>query len=273
MKGILILQLRGPFQNFDGFFFDCDGVIWEENHLLPGAKDLIEILVEKNKKLAFLSNNSTKSVREYQKKFLSLELPVTADQIMTSSLVTLNYILTKNYKSKNIYIIGENGLKETFQEAGFTVLPDSTTIEKVNAVIVGMDRSFSYKKLSLGLKFCLNGADFIGTNPDPQFPTPAGFFPGAGSMIGALQSALGYAPEKICGKPDPLMAQIMLDRFNLKPEKTIFVGDRVITDMKLAINAKLNPVLIKTGFGGDEYNKYKDFPYYKVIDSLNDLIN
>ncbi len=267
------MQIKNKFLNFDGFFFDCDGVIWEGNDLLPGAKALITYLIETHKQIAFLSNNSTQSVADYQKKFLSFDLPVSEEQIMTSSLVTLNYVEHKNYKTKSIYVLGEEGLKDTFRKAGFNVLPDSGTQENVDAVIVGMDRSFTYQKLSIGLKYCLKGADFIGTNPDPQFPTPDGFFPGAGSMIGALQSALGYGPEKICGKPDPLMATIMLERFDLKPERTLMIGDRVITDLYFAVNANISPILVKTGFGKEELNKYPNFQYFYVLDSLTDLFN
>ncbi len=267
------MKLKPTFKDFNGFFFDCDGVLWEEDHLLPGASDLINFLKDNNKSTAFLSNNSTKSISEYRKKFQSFDLPVTENQIMTSSLVTLEYISKKDYEEKSLYIIGEQGLKDTFQQKGYNIIPDNTTANKADAVIVGMDRNFTYQKLALGLKFCLNGADFIGTNPDPQFPTPNGFFPGAGSMIGALQSALGYPPEKICGKPDPLMAQIMLTRLNLSPEKTLFIGDRVITDMKLASNAGLKPILIKTGFGSEEFNKFPTFSYFSVINSLRDFLD
>ena len=266
------MRLNDDFEEFDGFFFDCDGVLWEENHLLPGAKELLDVLNLNNKQVAFLSNNSTKSISQYLEKFQSFKLPVTEKQVITSSVVTLKYIEQKNYKMKRVYVIGEHGLQETFSQNGFEVVLKEEANKGVDAVIVGMDRAFSYEKLSTGLRFCLRGADFIGTNPDPQFPTPKGNFPGAGSMIGALQSALGYPPLKICGKPDPLMATIMLNRFDLKSEKTLFIGDRVITDMNLALRANLKPVLVKTGFGAEEFEKYPTFSYFKVIDSLKEFL-
>lgn len=264
-------RLVDQFQNFEGFFFDLDGVIWKGNELLPGSKQLIELLNSEQKKVGFLSNNSTKSLDQYISKFKKLGIPASEDQVINSSLVTVEYLNRKHYENKTVYIIGEDGMKETFRKAGYNVVLSEQDEEKVSAVLVGMDRSFTYDKLTVAIHFCLKGADFIGTNPDPLFPTPEGYFPGAGSMIGALQSALGYGPEKICGKPDPLMANIMIDRFHLKPEKTVMIGDRVTTDLQLAINAMIKPVLIKTGFGEEEYQKFPSFKYFKVIDSLNDL--
>ena len=266
------MKLKEKFKNFDAFFFDCDGVLWEENELLPGAKNLLQTLSDLHKTTCFLSNNSTKSLSQYVKKFSSLELPVYENQVMISSLVTLKYVLSKNYTTKVVYIIGEEGLKNTFESAGFQVALEDKEESNVAAVIVGMDRTFSYKKLSLGLKYCLKGADFIGTNPDPQFPTNNGFSPGAGSMIGALQAALGYPPEKVCGKPDPLMAELMIERFHLTSDKIVMIGDRVTTDLQFAINAKIKPILVKTGFGREEYSKHPKFSYFEIIESLEDLL-
>ena len=101
------MKLKEKFKNFDAFFFDCDGVLWEENELLPGAKNLLQTLSDLHKTTCFLSNNSTKSLSHYVKKFSSLELPVYENQVMISSLVTLKYVLSKNYTTKVVYIIGE----------------------------------------------------------------------------------------------------------------------------------------------------------------------
>lgn len=265
------MKLHENFQKFDGFFFDCDGVLWEGNQLLKGSSELLELLKNQDKKVCFLSNNSTKSLDQYVEKFASLNISINKNQVITSSLVTVAYCNKKSYKNKTVFIIGEEGLKLTFEEAGYEVLLNEEPEQRVDAVIVGMDRFFTYDKLSAGLHYCLKGADFIGTNPDPQFPTPKGFFPGAGSMIGALEASLGYGPEKVCGKPDPLMAEIMLNRFNLNPNKSVMVGDRVTTDLQLALNAKMHPILVKTGFGNEEYKKFSNFSYYKVIENLSEF--
>ncbi len=46
------------------------------NALLPGAKDAIDILRSLNKTILFVTNNSTKSRKGFQKKFSSLGLEV-----------------------------------------------------------------------------------------------------------------------------------------------------------------------------------------------------
>ena len=264
------MKFNAEFSKFKGVFFDCDGVIWEESQLLPGALETINYLIETNLSFGFLSNNSTKSIKEYTKKFKSLGLNVEEYQVVSSVQVTINYLKNLTDRNKTLYVIGESGLSQSLKDAGFIVVEGTTN--DIDAVIVGMDRNFTYKKLTIGLQACLKGARFIATNPDPQFPTPNGFFPGAGSMVGALSSALNNnAPEIICGKPNPLMAKILLERFNLKPQDVVMIGDRVSTDLECAKNAGISSVLVKTGFGSQEFRLYPDFPYYSTINSLFDL--
>lgn len=222
-------------------------------------------------KFCFLSNNSTKTITQYLEKFQKFNLEVNPEQVITSSKVTLHYLATKikGDSINTVFVIGEKGLKEELSQEGYTVVEKKKN--NIDAVVVGMDRSFTYEKLSIGLQACLNGARFIGTNPDPQFPTSDGFFPGAGSMIGALKAALNKEPEIICGKPHPLMAHIMLDRFDLNSDETVMIGDRVSTDLTCADNSNIHPVLILTGFGKEEYRLYPKFPYYATINSLFEL--
>lgn len=49
------------FPETDGFIFDCDGVIWKGASIIDGAKETILKLREANKKVFFVTNNSSKS--------------------------------------------------------------------------------------------------------------------------------------------------------------------------------------------------------------------
>ncbi|RWV83047.1 hypothetical protein GW17_00055399 [Ensete ventricosum] len=80
----------------DAFLFDCDGVIWKGDKLIEGVPHALRALrslslVDRNqdsqltnivsvcrqgKKLVFVTNNSTKSRKQYSRKFTSLGLDV-----------------------------------------------------------------------------------------------------------------------------------------------------------------------------------------------------
>jgi phosphoglycolate phosphatase len=58
------------------FIFDCDGVIWKGDKLIDGVPETLDMLRAMGKRLVFVTNNSTKSRKQYAKKFDSLGLNV-----------------------------------------------------------------------------------------------------------------------------------------------------------------------------------------------------
>ncbi|KAL6207272.1 hypothetical protein ACLB2K_024516 [Fragaria x ananassa] len=75
------------------------------------------------KKLVFVTNNSTKSRKQYANKFLSLGISVSEEEIFSSSFAAAMYLQLINFpQHKKVYVIGEQGILEELQLAGFTAL-------------------------------------------------------------------------------------------------------------------------------------------------------
>jgi 4-nitrophenyl phosphatase len=54
---------------YDTWLFDCDGVLWHGDALVPGATDVLALLRARGKHVLFVTNNATKSRKSYKKKF------------------------------------------------------------------------------------------------------------------------------------------------------------------------------------------------------------
>ena len=168
------------------FIFDCDGVIWRGDKLIEGIPETIEALRAAGKKLIFVTNNSTKSREGYLKKFLSLGLNISAEEIYSSSYAAAAYLKSKNFPtdgSKKVYVIGEIGIMEELALANIPHFggPEDAdakiTLGKgvkmahdadVSAVSIGFDREINYYKIQYATLYIRENEDceFIATNRD-----------------------------------------------------------------------------------------------------------
>lgn len=104
----------------EAFIFDCDGVIWRGDTLIPGVPETLDMLRKAGKKLIFVTNNSTKSRKGYQGKFTNLGLTVAPEEIYSSSFAAAAYLEATNFpKDKKVYVVGEVGVQEELDLLGF----------------------------------------------------------------------------------------------------------------------------------------------------------
>ena len=92
--------------------------------------------------------------------------------------------------------------------------------------------------------------------------------PGAGSIVSAVATAAGQRPVSI-GKPSQVLAEALAQVTGIPAEQTMFVGDRVSTDIAMAHAAGMVSVLVLTGVArdGDAHNALADY----VIRDLSQL--
>lgn len=222
---------------------DMDGVLWQDNQPIGNLPAIFSQIQAKGLKVILATNNATRSVNSYLEKLQSFGVTLTPAQILTSSLATAHFLQT-HYPPGKIFVIGEAGLKEALQNAGFS--NQDSAHEKTLAVVAGMDRALTYDKLRQATLLIRSGAAFIGTNPDRSFPTPDGQVPGAGAILAALEAATDTKP-KIIGKPEPIIYQQAIERLGTTPAETLAVGDRLETDILGGQNTGCKTALVLSG--------------------------
>ena len=102
------------------------------------------------------------------------------------------------------------------------------------------------QKLRIAHKLIQAGALFVGTNPDKSFPVEDGTAPGNGAIIAALEAASSQTATCI-GKPNSIMFQLAIKRFNMPNESIAMIGDRLETDILGAKNAGIKSILVLSG--------------------------
>ncbi|XP_047308023.1 phosphoglycolate phosphatase 2 [Impatiens glandulifera] len=256
---------RDLFDSVDAFLFDCDGVIWKGDKLIDGVPQTLEMLRSQGKKLVFVTNNSTKSRNQYAQKFRSLGITVTQDEIFSSSFAAAMYLKVNHFpQDKKVYVIGEEGILEELELAGFTALGGPEDGKKtvqlkpgylfehensVGAVVVGLDQYINYYKLQYAT-LCIRenpGCLFIATNRDAVgHMTDLQEWPGAGCMVAAVCGSTEKEPI-VVGKPSTFLMDFLLKKFQIPTSRMCMVGDRLDTDIKFGQNAGCKTLLVLSG--------------------------
>lgn len=247
----------------DNFMFDCDGVIWNFPHALPGSVECINKLKELGKKCFFVTNNSTKTRETILSTILKVGITnVTQDDIVCTAWTLAGYLKSIDFKDK-VYVIGSPAMGHELDIQGIRHIgigpnsnefPDPAKYEykkdlkldpEVKCVAVGFDHYFNLPKMVLGTSYVHKnpGCKFICTNDDASLPTgPESnlVFPGTGTMVNALRTSITKKFEPlILGKPHKTMWDVLQSTHDIDPARSCMVGDRLDTDIAFAANCEL----------------------------------
>jgi 4-nitrophenyl phosphatase len=224
-----------------GVLLDLDGVVYEGRNVIPEAPRFFERLRRAGWPLQLITNNSSATPEQFADRLCSMDIPTAPSEVLTSAIATAHYLKKRSPGGGRAFIIGEQGLREAVQDAGFEPAED-----RPDYVLVGLDRGFDYHKLTAAIRGILSGASFIGSNPDTTLPAEDGLIPGAGSFQAAIRAATGVAPI-IIGKPEPTMTAMALERIGCTAQETVSIGDRLDTDILAGHRAGTPTVLVLTG--------------------------
>ncbi len=220
---------------------DMDGVIWRGGELLGDLPAIFKRLRDRGLGVMLATNNSTRTPAQYIERLSGCGVQLEPWQVINSSEATAQYLRGQFPAGGAICVVGESGLVEALAAQGFQHNSDNAL-----AVVVGLDRQFSYEKVKRANHLIRNGALFLGTNPDRTFPTPQGQVPGAGVMLAAIEAAC-YAAPTIVGKPETFMYRAALERLGTTPAETLVVGDRLETDIAGAQKMGCPAALVLSG--------------------------
>lgn len=204
--------------------FDLDGVIWTGRQPIAGSAETVAALVEDGHRVAFVTNNSFATVAQQEAKLASFGIEAEG-RVVTSAMAGAALV----EPGERVYVLGGPGVVEAVEARGAVVV-DGTSDNRLDAVLVGLDRNLSYERLSGAVLALHAGARFVATNTDSTYPSERGMLPGGGSIVAAVRCATGVEPI-VAGKPHDPQAQLV--RSLLGPDG-IMIGDRPETDGRFA---------------------------------------
>jgi len=228
---------------FKGFIFDLAGTVDLGERLIPGAERVIRRLREAGKKVVFLSNKPLYTREDYAAKLTRLGIPTAPAEVVNSTFVLIHY-LGKIAPEAKVFVMGELPFVAEMARAGFRLTENPDEIEYV---VAAFDRTFDYRKFNIAFQAIKKGARFFATNPDRTCPVEGGELPDCAGVIAALEATTLKKVEVIVGKPSPITVQVALEVMGLKACDCILVGDRIETDIRMALESGMKAALVMTG--------------------------
>lgn len=257
---------------YDNFVFDCDGCLWNSKYPIPGAKEFVNDLKNKNKNLFIVTNAAHHSRESIHERFTSLfKVDIPLAKIFNAPYLTAKY--TKHHYSNfsKAYVVGLDVIKDEFRNLGIETngsdhndsfyynknLADVREIDKdidqdqiskiYDIVVTGLDPQINLYKLNYAGILIQKGAKWLCTNPDMHDMSPNGYYVTAsGSMWKSIAVTVSMEPINV-GKPNGFCWDLMEEEFGIDKKKTVMIGDNLKTDISFAGNASVDSVLVMTG--------------------------
>ena len=247
--------------NVTAFAFDLDGTLYYGNRAVEGAVKTVTSIINAGYQVFYFTNNSAKTKEGIVGKLSALGFNSTLINTYTASYACARYLL--EHKIKSVYVIGSCELIKDFEFLGIEVV----NAEKASSVVVGLDFTFSYEKITEALQAIENGAKLIVANVDASFPSESRkLFPGCGAMVGAIIGATGHDPDFIVGKPNTYMLELLCKDWALSSSEICVIGDSLESDIEMANRFNCSSILF------DDFDKYPNYTARR-IKCLTDITN
>ncbi len=237
--------------------FDLDGVVYRGRQAVPGAPQLIGWLRERSVAVRYATNNSMSSRETYVERLAGMGITANAEEVVTSTSATIGYLQRHRADVRTILAAGAPGMVAQLERAGYEVTAAADAVPpaydgsplpvRFDAVVVGLDQEYDYRRVAAAATAVRSGSLFLATNADLRFPTPHGFLPGAGSLVAAIRAAAGDVEPLVIGKPGPAMFTEILETAGIGAEEAVAVGDNPDADVVAARRTGVFSVLVLTG--------------------------
>jgi HAD superfamily hydrolase (TIGR01450 family) len=231
-----------PATVYDVALLDLDGVVYVGPAPVPGAPDHLSEARRLGMRLAYVTNNASRTPQAVGAHLRTLGLPAQDDEVVTSAQAAARLVSGLVPRGAAVLVVGGDGLRAALREHG--LVPVASSDEDPRAVVQGFSPDIGWALLAEGAYSLERGLPWVASNTDLTIPTPRGRAPGNGTLVQVLRMASGREPV-VAGKPEPSMhAEAVLRTGASRP---LVVGDRLDTDIEGANRAGVDSLLVLSG--------------------------
>ena len=239
---------------YDALLLDLDGVVYRGALAVPNAVESLVAAHAAGVHLGFVTNNAARPPQVVADQLERLGVPCTVGDVVTSAQVGAALLAERIAPGSRVLAVGGPGVDLALSGAGLSPvrtgeLPDAALARSVAGVLQGYGPDVTWHDLAVASYAVEAGAVWVATNTDRTIPRADGIAPGNGTLVDAVTTATGVVPPA-AGKPEPAM--MLRAAARLGASRPLVVGDRLDTDIRGAVAAGMDSLLVLTGVSSVE---------------------
>jgi HAD superfamily hydrolase (TIGR01450 family) len=227
---------------YDVVMFDLDGVVYLGREPVEGAQGQLARLRHMGVKVAYVTNNASRTPDEVAEHLLSMGVDATAEDVVTSAQAVASLMAEALPRGARVLAVGSTGLVNALQERGLVVVHSMD--EEPAAAVQGFGARVDWTALAEVAHVVNSGRPWFASNTDRTIPTARGIAPGNGMLVAAVRAAVDVEPV-VAGKPEPALFDETVRRVG--GTRPLVVGDRLDTDILGANRVGADSLLVLTG--------------------------
>lgn len=203
---------------------DLDGCLISGETVLDGVADLFAQFGEK---IAVVSNNSEDTSDTLAKRLAQLGLALLPTSGFLAGEQAVKQLAT-THSDARVTLYASQAIVDLAAQLGIELVPASA---KPDRVLLARDVTFTFADLTDLMGLAGEGTPVWLTNPDPSHPrADGGLVPETGALWAAVAAATNTTPERVIGKPEPLLLTEALTQFGVTAKNAVMIGDTAATD-------------------------------------------
>lgn len=221
--------------------FDLDGVLYQDESAIAGAKEMVAWVREQGIPHMFLTNTTSRPRSAIIAKLQTMGIDISPGSLLTPPVAAASWLNTSRMRNVALFVT-----ESTASE--FSVF-SSNTDAQVEAVVVGdLGERWDFTTMNRAFRLLMsdNAPPLIALGMTRYWLAEGGLRLDVGPFIKALEYAIGREAV-VMGKPAPHYFQAALSKLGVPAEQTLMIGDDVRGDVEGAQRLGMKALLVRTG--------------------------
>ncbi|MEU8518977.1 HAD-IIA family hydrolase [Streptomyces sp. NBC_01216] len=244
---------------------DIDGVLTVSWKPIPGAVRALEALRDRGVPYALVTNNTSRTRASIAARLTREGFPVAVRDVLTAPAATAAY-LREHHPEARCLLLNTGDVREDLEGVRLVGEDDAPDV----VVLGGAGAGFTYASLNLVFRRLRDGARLVAMHRNLYWRTADGLDLDTGAFLLGLESA-ARVEAIVTGKPAAAFFAAALTHLRVTADRTLMVGDDIVSDVLAAQGNGITGVLVRTGKYLPETHREADGTPDHVLDSFADV--